>query len=417
MGATRRLSAGFFFALFGAAFVWALRAALAPAPAGAELPAWRRDPATVSAIARAARRADALSGAVARALAEHGIGRGDVRYESVAPAVPANDRFFPRTEMALDVAHDAAALAEALEEVVRPLDGATVRREPRAEHERFSFRLDGTEVVSVELHPLRLPAGTSDGPRIAVIIDDVGYVREPVFRLLGLAPETTFAVLPYGPHAATLADEIHAQGGEVMLHLPMQPAGKPGGFSRDSMLLASMGEMELVRTLAEALVKVPHVTGVNNHMGSVLTADPDAMKVVMRELAERRLFFVDSRTSAQTVAYRIAREAGVPSAERDVFLDDVAETRKIEAELARLEALAKKHGSAIAIGHPYPETVEALMRWIPTLEEKGIELVRVSKLAGLAAPPSRPGSGWRSAVPLPANGSGSYKNSVAKSRR
>lgn len=403
MVATRRLSAGFFFALFGAAFVWALRAALAPAPAGAELPAWRRDPATVSAFARAARRADELSAAVARVLAERGVGRGDVRYESVAPAAPAEGRPFPRSEMAIDVSHDPGVLAEMLEKAVRPLDGGTVRRETRVDHERLSFRLDGAEVIFVELHPLRLPAGEGDGPRIAIVIDDVGYTREPVYRLLGIAPEMTFAVLPYGPHAATLAAEIHAQGGEVMLHMPMQPEGVGGrGFSRESMLMSDMSEAEMVRTLAEALLKIPHVTGVNNHMGSALTADPSAMKVVMRELSERRLFFVDSRTSPRTVAYRVARELGVPSAERDVFLDDVAEPRAIEAELARLETLARKHDSAIAIGHPYPETIEALVRWIPTLEEKGIRLVRVSKLAGLATPQVR-AEGARRAHVLPAN--------------
>ena len=404
---TRRVSAGFFFAVFGAAFVWALRAAFAPAPAGAELPAWRRDPQAISAAARAARRADELSEAIAGVLAEAGVGRGDVRYESVTPPSPAEGRFLPRTEMAIDVHRDPESIAASLEAVAKKLSGATLRREARGDVERIGFRLDGAEVVSVELHPLRLPAGRG-GPRIAIVIDDVGYVREPVYRLLGLRvrhvdqhtpdgeiitsegpPEITFAVLPYGPHAEHLADEVHGMGGEVMLHLPMQPVGEPGGFSKQGMLLDGMDPDALRKTIAEGLKKVPHVSGVNNHMGSLLTTRAEPMRVVMAELAARKLFFLDSRTSAQTVAYRLARDGGVAAAERDVFLDDVAETKAIDAQLERLEALAVRHGSAIAIGHPYPETVDALVRWIPTLEAKGIELVRASSLAGLASPSDR----------------------------
>jgi polysaccharide deacetylase 2 family uncharacterized protein YibQ len=147
-----------------------------------------------------------------------------------------------------------------------------------------------------------------------------------------------------------------------------------------------MADAELRKTLADDLDAVPNATGVNNHMGSVLTANADAMRVVMGELAQRRLFFLDSRTTAKTVAYRLAREAGVPSAERDVFLDDIAEKKAIAAQLARLEALAQRHGTAVAIGHPYPETVESLLEWLPTLAEKDLALVPASQLTGLAAP-------------------------------
>jgi uncharacterized protein len=176
----------------------------------------------------------------------------------------------------------------------------------------------------------------------------------------------------------------------------MQPEGEPGGFSREGMLLESMDAAALRALVASGLDKVPHASGVNNHMGSVLTARADPMRIVMEELAGRRLFFLDSRTTAKTVAYRLAREAGVPSAERDVFLDDVAEKKAIAAQLARLETLATRHGSAIAIGHPYPETVEALLAWLPGLEDEGFELVPASRLAGLSAiPKSRP----RAALP------------------
>lgn len=383
----RRVSAGFFYALFGAAFGWACIAVFAAAPVVEAGPAWRRDPQAILASARAQRRADELSAALGRVLAEHGVGRGDVRYESVV--APEEGRAsFPHTEMAVDVTLDVSSILEPLEAAVRKLEGATVRRESRAEHERVSFRLDGAEVVAVELYPMRLPAG-GGGPRIAIVIDDVGYAREPIYRLLGASTQVTFAVLPYGPYAKDLAGEIHAQGAQVMLHLPMQPEGEPGGFSKDGMLLESMDAARLRALVNEGLEKVPHAAGVNNHMGSVLTARAEPMRIVMDELAARgasHLFFLDSRTTAKTVAYRLAREAGVPAAERDVFLDDVASEKAIAAQLARLEALANKHGSAIAIGHPYPETVNALLAWLPGLEEKGFELVPASRLAGLATP-------------------------------
>ena len=389
--------------LFAASLGWACVTAFATtAPPVATGPAWRRDPQAILAIARAQRRADDLSAAVGRVLAEHGVGRGDVRYESVVPAAEGRPSF-PRTEMAVDVTLALAPVLDALEASVKKLEGATVRRESRVEHERLSFRLDGTEVVAVELYPMRLPAG-GGGPRIAIVIDDVGYAREPIERLLGASTDITFAVLPYGPHARDLAIWIHAEGAEVMLHLPMQPEGEPGGFSKDGMLLESMDAAELKKLVNDGLEKVPHAAGVNNHMGSVLTARAEPMRIVMEALASRgrsgsatgggtptkrgssHLFFLDSRTTSKTVAYRLAREAGVPAAERDVFLDDVASVKAIEAQLDRLEGLANKHGSAIAIGHPYPETVEALLAWLPTLEEKGFELVPASRLAGLATP-------------------------------
>lgn len=392
----RRLSAGFFYALFCAAFLWACVVALSPAPV-AEIagPAWRRDPQAILALARASRRAEELSSAISRVLADHGVGRGDVRFESVDVPEPRDPSqpgatLFPHTEMAVDVLRDVVPVAQELESAVRKLEGATVRREAHAEHERLAFRLDGTEVVAIDVYPMRLPAGNG-GPRIAIVIDDVGYASEPIYRLLGATKGITFAVLPYGPHAKELAEEIHSQGAEVMLHLPMQPEGEPGGFSKEGMLLESMDAAALRALVASGLDKVSHAAGVNNHMGSVLTARSDPMRIVMGELAVRRLFFLDSRTTAKSVAYRLAREAGVPASERDVFLDDLADKQAIVAQLARLETLAVRHGSAIAIGHPYPETVEALLEWLPGLEDKGLELVPASRLSGLAATPkSRP---------------------------
>lgn len=370
-----------------AALVWGMGAALRPLPGdrltsanAASLPA--PDPEAILRAARVARSAEKVSAAIAEALLERGVTRGDVRYETQTP--PAKPDGFPRTEMAVDVREASAPLAELLEARMGAVEDATVVRAPvkgAAGAERVSVRIGGAEVAVVEIHPLKVVTPESGKPRIAIVIDDVGYTEDRVRELLAASDKITFAVLPYGPHVKTLADELHAAGAEVMLHLPMEPHGEPGGLSREGMLMSSMPEEILRSRIADALLAVPHVSGVNNHMGSRLTAEEPAMKVVMTEMKKRGLFFLDSRTSPDTVAYRAARAGGVRALERDVFLDDVAEVSAILEQVKVLRARATARGSAVAIGHPYPETVRALKIAIPALLRDGFEIVPASTLA------------------------------------
>lgn len=380
-----RFPAVAFLVILSGALAWASWAAVRPLPAAhPAVVVVSLDPAEAMARARSERRAEAVDAAIAAAMLERGVTRGDVRFET---------RTAGHANLAVDVLGETSPLAAAIAAKVQGIDGAAALREVRGDHERVGVTLDGREVASLDLYPTIVPAAPDNGgrPRIAIVIDDIGYAKAPVEKLLSISHNLTFSVLPQGPYAAELADEIHARGAEVMLHLPMEPEGNPGGLSREGMLLHDMPAAILKAKVGDALAKVPHVDGVNNHMGSRLTADEPAMKAVMEELASRKLFFLDSRTSAQTVAYRAARAAGMRAIERDVFLDDVAEIGPILKQIDELEARAKKRGVAIAIGHPYPATLAAIAQAVPTLIDHGLEIVPARDLArrdATAAPAS-----------------------------
>ncbi|MDJ0739121.1 MAG: divergent polysaccharide deacetylase family protein [Gammaproteobacteria bacterium] len=223
------------------------------------------------------------------------------------------------------------------------------------------------------------PLAAAEPARIAIIIDDLGNHRTLGHRALALPGALTYSVLPRRPHSADIARRAHAAGKEVMLHLPMQTSDgrRMGGGG----LSLSMDRRQFMYALRDSLASVPHVVGVNNHMGSLLTQHPGAMRWLMEDLAcYDRLYFVDSRTDVRTVARRQARAAGLANAERDVFLDNRQEPEYIRGQLHRLIAEARRHGSAIGIGHPYPATLAVLAEELPRLAEQGIQLVPVSRL-------------------------------------
>ncbi|HJW81775.1 MAG TPA: divergent polysaccharide deacetylase family protein [Acidiferrobacterales bacterium] len=237
-----------------------------------------------------------------------------------------------------------------------------------------------------------VPAASAagEGVTIGIIIDDLGNNLANGERAARLPGAVACAVLPHTPFARSVANAAHAAGKEVMLHLPMasQDAQEPGPGQLD----AGMPPLEMRATLDYDLSTVPHVIGVNNHMGSLLTTQPGAMDWLMRELAQRRLFFVDSRTDAQTVAADAARRVGVPALERHVFLDDDPVPAAVAAQLERLEQLARRHGYALAIGHPHPVTLAALERWLPQLAERGIQLIPLTSRLARHSPEAKP---WR----------------------
>jgi hypothetical protein len=222
------------------------------------------------------------------------------------------------------------------------------------------------------------PAWSEDRPRVAIIIDDLGNALAAGRAALALPGPVTYAFLPHRPHTRRLATQAHISGKEVMLHLPMQsqsPASLgPGALTRD------MDRAHGVQTLSDALASVPHAAGVNNHMGSLLTQDPGAMQWVMDTLRERGLYFVDSRTTAQTVAELMAAENTVAVARRNVFLDADPRPGAVRAEFDRLVYLARRDGSAVGIGHPHADTLAVLAEEIPRLPRLGVYLVPASRL-------------------------------------
>jgi len=231
------------------------------------------------------------------------------------------------------------------------------------------------------LLPLLAAAG-EPFPAIAVIIDDIGDNLEFGARAVALPGAVTCALLPHTAHAAQLAEEAHRNGKEVMLHLPME--SEDGRDPGPGALTLDMSRDEFLRTFRDDLATVPYAAGVNNHMGSLVTRQPGQMAWLMHELRRRGdLYFVDSRTTRATVAQRIAEETVVPNLRRDVFLDDVQDEEAIARQFRRLLALARRHGSAVAIGHPHAVTLAFLERQLPTLAVQGIQLLPVSDVIRL----------------------------------
>ncbi|MBI5463247.1 MAG: divergent polysaccharide deacetylase family protein [Gammaproteobacteria bacterium] len=220
-------------------------------------------------------------------------------------------------------------------------------------------------------------AGTT--PEIALVIDDMGSRRDAGLQVLQLPGPVACAFLPYGPYTRELANQAHTRNKEVMLHLPMQTVEQArldsGGVTLD------MTEREFMDTLRADLAQVPHVSGINNHMGSLITRHPGHMLWLMRGMqGDRHLFFVDSRTTKFTVARQIAYENQVPSVSRDVFLDAELSPAGVKREFARLLDLAKRNGTALGIGHPHPATLALLQQELARLPAHGVKLVPVSRL-------------------------------------
>ena len=220
------------------------------------------------------------------------------------------------------------------------------------------------------------PAGGP--PRLALIIDDCGQWPDVERGFIALPVALTLSVLPHVRYGGEIARAARAAGKAVMLHLPMEPNSGadpgPGGVT------VAMDDAAIATHVRADLDDVPLAAGVNNHEGSRATSDDRVMRGVATVLAERHVFFVDSRTAPTTVAERDANAAGVPTARRDVFLDDVEDVAAIEAQLRRAVSIAQARGSAIAIGHPRQSTLDAVRALIPELQAAGVVFVPAAEL-------------------------------------
>lgn len=224
------------------------------------------------------------------------------------------------------------------------------------------------------------PARKAAAPRVAFVMDDIGYADLVSDRLHELGVPVTGAVIPAAPYARSEAQRLHAFGLEEIIHLPMQPKDPANHHPRDQFILTDSSDAEITALLDAALLAVPYAKGVNNHMGSRLTSDPQAMRRVLVQFKERGLFFVDSKTAPTTVAFSLARQLGMKTVLRDVFLDDVQSYEHSSAQIRRLVDVARRNGKALAIGHPFPSTLDALRDAVPWLKKQGIEIVPVSQL-------------------------------------
>ena len=222
-------------------------------------------------------------------------------------------------------------------------------------------------------------SATQIRPSIALIIDDLGNQRGPGQQVVALPGPVACAFLPFGHYTRKLAHQAHSRGKEVMLHLPMQSVS--GGHTDQGEIVLDMTRRQITGTLQAVLAAVPHVSGINNHRGSLITRHPGHMTWLMQSIREHGdLFFVDSRTTAATVARRIAAENGIPSIERNVFLDNDRQPNAVLAQFRRLINIARRDGTALGIGHPYPDTLFVLAQELARLDDYNIEIVSVNRL-------------------------------------
>lgn len=245
---------------------------------------------------------------------------------------------------------------------------------------RYSHRGFPTHTIHIEFAPAVTQKAPATGHgRLAIILDDLGNDRSAAEAIFALPYPLTISVLPNHVHSVEIAEEAHRRGYQVMLHLPMESVGQ--GKAESQELRPGMSRKDVGALVNGFLRAVPDVAGVNNHQGSQSTADVALMEELMPVLREHRLFYIDSRTTAATVAYDAARQAGVQSGFRNVpFLDDVAEVAAVRKQLRLALREAGEKGEAIAIGHPHPATLKALGEILPEARAQGVELVFASEL-------------------------------------
>jgi polysaccharide deacetylase 2 family uncharacterized protein YibQ len=217
-------------------------------------------------------------------------------------------------------------------------------------------------------------------PWIAIVLDDVGVNRSTAWEAIDLPPPLTLAFMTYASDLPRMTQAARERGHELMVHFPMEPSDIAHNDPGENALLLGLSRNEIERRLDWGLARFEGYVGVNNHMGSRYTEDAEALKPVMAALKERGLLFLDSRTSARSVAGGVARRAGLPVIARDVFLDHEPTSSFVVQQLEELETIAQRRGYAVGIGHPQSYTLEVLREWIPSARERGFVIVPLTAI-------------------------------------
>ncbi|XOV84043.1 MAG: divergent polysaccharide deacetylase family protein [bacterium] len=234
-----------------------------------------------------------------------------------------------------------------------------------------------------------LSPGGANSAELAIVIDDVGYHQTKGMRAIALPGPVTIAVLPHAPHTAQLVERARFQGKDIIVHQPMQAHPSKHASPERRTLMLDMHHHEFASMTAAALDAVPGRIGLSNHTGSLLTAHREPMRQLMTLLRQRDLFFLDSRTTAATVALDVAREQGVPAIKRDVFLDHDPSPQAVHHAFERALDIARRNGRAVLIGHPYDVSLDYLEGRLADLPAD-IKMVSVAQLAQRQAQFSRP---------------------------
>ncbi len=281
-----------------------------------------------------------------------------------------------------------AATAAKSEMITAPLREGGVPFKAYAERQDLIHRV----LTATELERLPVPEFTASGasrPKIILVIDDMGIDRHAVSAVINLPGPVTLSFLPYANDVASLAAMARNAGIELMLHLPMEPEGEddPGPHA----LISGMTGADFIKTLEWNLTQFDGFVGVNNHMGSQLTANEAAMKTVLAYLKHKDLFFMDSVTTGDTVVRSAGARVGAHVFSRDVFIDAEAGNRQmVKSQLALVERIARQTGYAVAIGHPRKETLDVLGPWLTTAPARGFDLVPASALMAIEKSKSAP---------------------------
>jgi len=255
----------------------------------------------------------------------------------------------------------------------------TIHSSPSVESLRMDVRVQNRRthlLIFVVLQPKAEKAVLR--PKIALVIDDLGGERLIARELLEWDLPLTFSILPFTHYAKTIAREAHQKGKEVILHIPMEPHGYPKVKPGEGGLFEEMNEESLRQQLIKDIEAVPYIKGASNHMGSRLMEDPEKVKIILSELKRRKLYFLDSRTTPQTVGMNVAQGVGLKAMERSLFIDHSLNEEDIRQKIEKLITLSLSNGKAIGIGHPHASTIKSIKEMIPKIKEKGIELVPLS---------------------------------------
>lgn len=259
---------------------------------------------------------------------------------------------------------------------------APAKSVPAAKHtiaKSPTFEIYPSKEIPPVKKPVKSPAPEKQLPLVAIIIDDMGYDKKIAKKLSNLNAMLTFSILPGSPFQKSIARLARDKGFGIMLHLPMEPVEYPDVNPGPGTLLTSMTPDQLTRQLEKDLDAVPFIKGVNNHMGSKMTAESSQMYQIFSILKKKGLYFVDSRTTAETLCKPSARLFQIPFAQRDVFLDHLVKVEFIRKQLKELVQIAQRNGYAVGIGHPHSLTYQVLHEMLPDLQKK-IRLVPASEI-------------------------------------
>jgi len=263
------------------------------------------------------------------------------------------------------------------------------RRKPNNREEKIAKEKKTRKAVELAKLPKQKPSIVEsdrkifdkEKPKVVIIVDDLGFKKEPIDKLLEIPAQLSFAVLPNLPYSKYAAEMAYKNGRDVILHLPMEPTDSSGHAAVDAgedVLLMGLPKDKILDKLEKNLSSIPYIKGVNNHMGSKFTESSELMELVLEKIKSKGLFFVDSRTSETTVGFKIAKKLGIKTAERDIFLDEGSQRSDyIRSQIEKLINVSKEKGYAIGICHPYPDTVKVLSEVIPDIQ-KEVEIIPVS---------------------------------------